>query len=211
MRVCGVDEAGRGSVIGPLVVASVVTEDLRQIESLGVKDSKLLTPKRRESLSIQILRHAEAHIKIVHPWEIDLMRKGMTMNEIECQVFAEVISLSNADEAYIDAVDVDQERFAEDILARMKKKIRIISEHRADRRYPIVSAASIVAKVTRDHEVENIKREIGIDFGSGYPSDPRTIRALRGMISQNKISKYIRRSWETFRRLNIKELSQWER
>jgi ribonuclease HII len=135
----------------------------------------------------------------------------MTMNEIECQVFAEVISLSNADEAYIDAVDVDQERFAEDILARMKKKIRIISEHRADRRYPIVSAASIVAKVTRDHEVEKIKREIGIDFGSGYPSDPRTIRALRGMISQNKISKYIRRSWETFRRLNIKELSQWER
>jgi len=211
VRTCGVDEAGRGPVIGPLVVAAVVTDDLASIEELGVKDSKVLSPIRRESLSIRIKERAEVFVKVVPAWEIDRIRESQTMNEMECGVFAELIDSSSADVAYVDAVDVDADRFARDISDLLDRKIKIVSEHKADARYPIVSAASIVAKVRRDLEIENIKIELGYDIGSGYPSDPKTVRALKRMVDQNKISKYVRRSWDTFKRLDVKGLDRWQR
>lgn len=211
MRTCGVDEAGRGPVIGPLVVAAVVTDDVASIEGLGVKDSKVLSPIRRESLSIRIKERAEVFVKVVPAWEIDRIRESQTMNEMECKVFAELIDSSLAGVAYVDAVDVDEDRFARDISDMLVRKIEIVSEHKADARYPIVSAASIVAKVRRDMEIENIKIELGYDIGSGYPSDPKTVRALKRMVDQNKISKYVRRSWDTFKRLSVKGLDRWQK
>lgn len=211
MRTCGVDEAGRGPVIGPLVVAAVVTDDVASIEELGVKDSKLLSPIRRESLSITIKERAEVFVKLVPAWEIDRIRESKTMNEMECGMFAQVIDSSRADIVYVDAVDVDEMRFARDISDLLDRKIEIVSEHKADSTYPIVSAASIIAKVRRDMEIENIKIELGYDIGSGYPSDPKTIEALKRMIERNKISKYVRRSWDTFKRLSVKGLDKWQR
>jgi ribonuclease HII len=194
-----------------MVVAAVVTDDVASIEELGVKDSKLLSPIRRESLSIRIKERAEVIVKLVPAWEIDRIRESKTMNEMECEVFAQVIDSSRADVAYVDAVDVDERRFARDILDMLDRKIEIVSEHKADARYPIVSAASIVAKVRRDMEIENINVELGYDIGSGYPSDPKTVQAVKRMIDQNKISKYVRRSWDTFKRLNVKGLDRWQR
>jgi ribonuclease HII len=211
MRVCGVDEAGRGPVIGPLVVAGVATDDEASIRELGVKDSKLLSPIRREGLAIRIKERAEVVVKLIQPWEIDRLRETLTLNEVECKTFADVIASMDPDVAYVDAVDVDEARFATDISNHLEKKVEIVSEHKADAKYPIVSAASIVAKVRRDMEIENIKIELGYDLGSGYPSDPKTIDAIKRMIDRGKISKYVRRSWDTFKRLSVKGLDRWQR
>jgi len=211
MRVCGVDEAGRGPVIGPLVVAGVATDDPESIRELGVKDSKVLSPVRREGLAIRIKERADVAVRLVQPWEIDRLRETQTMNEMECGVFADIIGSMNVEVAYVDAVDVDAGRFADDISKLLETKVRIVSEHKADSTYPIVSAASIVAKVRRDMEIENIKVELGYDFGSGYPSDPKTVEAVKRMVDRGKISKYVRRSWDTFKRLSVKGLDRWQR
>lgn len=78
--------------------------------------------------------------------------------------------------------------------------VKIISEHKADVKYPIVSAASILAKVVRDQEIEIIKKEIGVDFGSGYAADPITIKFVKAHW-ENKLAQYIRKSWGTIREL----------
>jgi ribonuclease HII len=193
------------------VVAGVATDDPESIRQLGVKDSKVLSPIRREGLAIRIKERADVAVRLVQPWEIDRLRETQTMNEMECGVFADIIGSMNVEVAYVDAVDVDAGRFADDISKLLETKVRIVSEHKADSTYPIVSAASIVAKVRRDMEIENIKVELGYDFGSGYPSDPKTVEAVKRMVDRGKISKYVRRSWDTFKRLSVKGLDRWQR
>ena len=199
---CGVDEAGRGPVMGPLVVAGVASNDDAHLKALGVKDSKRLTAARREKLSEEIRSTCKYEFQIVPAADIDLLRQNMTLNVLEANLFATIIGRLDVTVAYADAADSNEARFGEIISKELGGKVKIIAEHKADDNYPIVSAASIIAKVERDHAVAKIRKELGKEFGSGYPSDTRTIRFLEEWVKEhNDLPPYTRRSWKTASRI----------
>jgi ribonuclease HII len=203
MLVAGVDEAGRGCVIGPLVVAGIAvrTENLQFLTELGVKDSKLLTSKKREALYPEIIKLTESHHIIkVPPAQIDKFvlssRILHKLNRLEAQTMAKIIETLRPDEAYVDAADVLEDRFGYHIYECLKFKTRIISQHKADRTFPVVSAASIIAKVERDGEIERLKLKYG-DFGSGYLTDDKTMIFLKKLLETNgDYPSCIRKSWK---------------
>lgn len=203
MLVAGVDDAGRGCVIGPLIIAGVLMreEDLPRLVELGVKDSKLLSPHRREVLSVEVKRIVHKYvIEKLTPREIDDIvlngKKLHKLNWLEAQTMAKVIARLKPDVAYVDASDVLEERFKQDILDCLPFKVEIVSEHKADRNYPIVSAASIIAKVERDSEIARLAEVYG-DFGSGYPSDARTMDFLeRCLEGTENYPEFVRKSWK---------------
>lgn len=206
---CGVDEAGRGPVIGPMVVAGVCA-DRRDLISIGVKDSKKLSPKKREFLAEEIKKTAtKIVVRIVEPEEIDRLRETITINEIEVKIFSEVILKLNGNIIYVDAADVNADRFAKEICRNLPEffRPRIISEHKADAKYPEVSAASIIAKVERDKIIKEISKEIG-DFGSGYPADPRTYKFIKEYYNKHrKLPPHTRKSWKSAKKI-MKEYEQ---
>ena len=164
MLIAGVDEAGRGCIIGPLVVAGVLVKDenLHVLRQIGVKDSKLLSPKKREVLFTEISRIAEKHHVVkLSPCEIDraveCKRKLHKLNRLEAQTMTQIINTLKPDEAYVDAADVLEDRFKHHIQEGLTVKARITSRHKADKIYPVVSAASIIAKVERDKEIAALK------------------------------------------------------
>lgn len=218
MLVAGVDDAGRGCAIGPLVIAGVLMNenDLSKLAELGVKDSKLLSPHRREVLAPEIKRVAKDYnIVKLSPQQIDDVvlngRKLRRLNWLEAQTMAKVIEALKPDKAYVDASDVLEERFGRDILDSLSFRIPIVSEHKADRTYPIVSAASIIAKVERDREVTELAKAHG-DFGSGYPSDPRTMDFLRRCLKKaEEYPDFVRRSWKPVKRVKSDEESRQSR
>ncbi len=201
---CGVDEAGRGPVIGPMVIAGVCG-DRDKLIKIGVRDSKKLTKKRREKLEKEIKKIADKIvIRIVEPEEIDILRKNMSLNEIEVIVFSEVIRELRCREVYVDAADVNEDRFGEEIKKRVGN-IKIISKHRGDSLFPEVSAASIIAKVERDRRIKKLQEELG-DFGSGYPSDLRTVKFLEKYYREHdKLPPHTRKSWKTVKRMDKKQ------
>jgi ribonuclease HII len=200
--ICGVDEAGRGPVMGPMVVAGVLLESESQLEGLGVKDSKKVAPKKREVLAQEIRKIAKIEVIIVPADDIDVMRQAMTMNAMEVKLFSSIIEKLRPEKAYLDSADVDEERFGREIAAELKFELEIVSKHGADDLYPIVSAASIIAKTVRDAEVRKIKEEIGEEIGSGYPSDSVTIKFLEGWVEGHGVlPPYTRKSWKTAQRI----------
>jgi len=214
MLIAGVDDAGRGSVIGPLVIAgvSMKEQNLPELSKLGVKDSKLLSPRRRENLAIEIKRIAQKYsvLKLL-PKEIDIVvqrgRKLHKLNRLEAQTMAKVLETLKPDIAYIDASDVLEERFKEHIMELLSFKVEIISEHKADRNYPIVSAASIIAKVERDKEIAELTNKYG-DFGCGYPTDPKTIGFLQQCLEKfDEYPDFVRKSWKPARRVKSEKNS----
>jgi ribonuclease HII len=208
LLVAGVDEAGRGCVIGPLVVAGVCVqvENLPKLVELGVKDSKLLTAKKREALFPEILKLAHCHHVIkVPPYVIDrAVRNTRTLfklNRLEARTMAKVIQELKPDEVYVDAADVVQDRFGDHIEECLTIDTKIVSEHKADRTYPVVSAASIIAKVERDGEIKRLQGKYG-DFGSGYLTDDKTMDFLKQLLKENggDYPSCVRKSWEPARR-----------
>lgn len=214
--VAGVDEAGRGPMIGPLVVSGVRIhqEELHRLKDSGVKDSKLLTPKRRSQLAAQVEDIADKiETRAVSAAEIDRLRaRGVTLNEIEVQQFVLVLSSLRPKTAYLDAADVKAERFGAVIGDRSgltSLGCVIISEHKADAKYPVVSAASIIAKEERERIIQELHLKYG-DFGSGYPTDPKSIEYIRGTVASGlELPPIIRKSWESVRRvLNERNTTQ---
>lgn len=205
--ICGIDEAGRGPVIGPMVVAGVAIEDETPLLKLGLKDSKQLTFGRRELLAKKIKEIASSYKIIVIPAsDIDDMRRTMTMNEIEEYIFRRIIEKLKPDICYVDAADVNDARFGRNISSSLSFKPKIISKHKADSLYPIVSAASILAKTRRDQEIHKIavelEKKLGKPLGSGYPADPTTRNFLSSWIDKyGDLPPYIRRSWRTVKNL----------
>ncbi|MCL4334360.1 MAG: ribonuclease HII [Candidatus Thermoplasmatota archaeon] len=191
---CGCDEAGRGPVIGPMVIA-VVCGDPEKMRRIGVKDSKALSESRRESIYDLIMKDSElANYVIVTEEEIDESTFRGELNLLEARVISRMISREN--EYVIDCPDVNEERFAK-LIGVLSGNDKITAKHKADVNYPLVSAASIVAKVIREREISRIKEELG-DFGSGYPSDQRTVVYLRDYFRKNrKLPPHVRRSWKT--------------
>lgn len=197
--IAGIDEAGKGPVIGPMFVAGVMIGNARLnlLMDLGVKDSKKLAPKKREYLAEKIKKIANYYILEVKAIQIDELRKTMTMNEIMVECFVEVLNNLNPNCVFVDAADVKADRFANNIQEKYGY-IKIVSEHRADNHYPIVSAASILAKVSRDKAVQKLEQEIGIKFGSGYPSDPSTKKFLKEWVEKyGDLPNFARHSWKT--------------
>jgi ribonuclease HII len=205
---CGVDDAGRGPVIGPMVLAGVALyEDrVRILEELGVRDSKVLSPSTRLRLSDRILEVADrVEVEVVQPREIDeyvqRRRKLWKLNRLEAEKMALLLRKIGPSIAYVDAPDVDAERFGKTVEEILSGGVEIIAKHHADETYPLVSAASIVAKVRRDREVEGLKARYG-DFGSGYPSDPRTRKFIQKLLNEKgEVPDFVRKSWKTLKKL----------
>jgi ribonuclease HII len=203
MLVAGVDDAGRGAVIGPLVIAGVLLdgEDLYKLKEIGAKDSKLLSPHRREFLEGEIKKIVMKYeVLKLQPNEIDVVvlsgRKLHKLNWLEAQTMARVIEALKPDKVYVDASDVLEERFKQHILECLPFRVDIVSEHKADQNYVAVSAASIIAKVERDREVSLLAQVYG-DLGSGYPSDPRTMNFLETLMKDtDEYPDFIRKSWK---------------
>tara|TARA_Y100000310_G_scaffold318878_1_gene373466 strand:+ start:32100 stop:32978 length:879 start_codon:yes stop_codon:yes gene_type:complete len=203
--ICGIDEAGRGPVLGPLVMCgiSVKEEDEKQLVKLQVKDSKLLTKEKREYLFDKIKDISyKAEIIVVNPDEIDHAvnnNNGLNLNKLEAKKTAEIINLLKPDKAIVDAPSNNIKSYKEYLLGLIKnKKIELVLEHKADLNYPVVSAASILAKVTRDNEIEKLKKKIKIDFGSGYMSDPKTAVFLEKYYE--KYPDLFRKSWAPYQK-----------
>ena len=179
---------------------SFLSSKLDFLSELGVKDSKKLSPKKRTKLAILLKENCLSYkIAIVPVDEIDeRVSKKITLNQLEELKMAEIIDELKPEKIYIDAADVNEKRFGQSIkkLLSFNPKF-IISEHKADEKYPIVSAASIVAKYERDSIIAGLKQMYG-DFGSGYTSDRKTIDFMRNWIIKNKsIPRIVRKSWET--------------
>ncbi len=204
----GADDAGRGCVVGPLVLAGVSadTAGVEELKELGVRDSKKLTPARRDSMYPEILKVCSRVYWVpIQPDEIDRVvrtgKKYRKLNYLEAVYFAKVADELDAERVIVDASDSLPERFRDNILANMKNPCSVHAAHKADRDYPIVSAASIIAKVERDREVAKLRRKFG-DFGSGYPSDPATrIFFTERMRKGEPLPPYVRASWKTWDRL----------
>ncbi len=200
--ICGVDEAGRGPVLGPLVVAGVMVESDVPLRQLNVRDSKKLTPERRELLAPEIQKVARCEVVVVPAKDIDVMRAEMSLNDFEAHLFASVVAKLHPATAYLDAVDVDEIEFKRSVQKELPFEVEIVSQHEADDLFPVVSAASIIAKVRRDAEMRAIEVEIGQPMGSGYPSDPVTIAFLEKWIREKgSPPPHTRLTWDTTRRL----------
>jgi ribonuclease HII len=203
MLVAGIDEAGRGCVIGPLVIAGILIkqENTQSLVELGVKDSKQLTAKKRETLYPKILELCEKHAIIqLAPATIDKavesQRKLHKLNRLEAQTMAQIVTALKPEIAYIDAADVLEQRFGQHVQEASPFKTLIISEHRADQTYPPVSAASIIAKVTRDKEIAILREQFG-DFGTGYLTDQKTQTFLvEWLKSHPDYPQCVRQSWK---------------
>jgi len=197
MLVCGVDDAGRGSVLGPLVIAGISIEqkNIKQLVKIGVKDSKQLSPQLREKLYEQILSLVEGyHVAKIPPKTIDKSVSKNLLNQLEANYMAKVIKKLQANSSYVDSCDVNPKRFGL-YISNLAKTGKIISSHHADRKYPVVSAASIIAKVNRDREIEKLRKNHAL--GSGYPSDPKTMKFIKEWVSQNgDVPVFVRKSWK---------------
>lgn len=204
MIVAGVEEAGRGPVIGPLVMAIVACKDskLKELEKLGVKDSKQLKIQEINFLYKKIKEICETKTIITNSRELDiaLMSNQLNLNQLEALVTARLISKLEFDEVMLDCPMVNANKYIAYVSHHLKKPIKgkIKAENKADEKYVIVAAASIVAKAVREREIMLLKKEHKVDFGSGYPSDPKTINFLK-----ENYDKYdfFRKSWKTYKKV----------
>ena len=194
--VLGIDEAGRGSVLGPLVIGGVMMREdkVRFLERIGVKDSKRLSSKKRSVLSRKIKKITHTYTEIITAEEIDTLRNnGTNLNQIETNAMINVIKKANPDKCYIDCIDVDEKRFHDNIQKKYPY-MEVITQHKADDIFDIVSAASIIAKVERDKQMAILRKEYG-DIGSGYPSDRYTIEYLESL--DKNFPPIVRQTWNT--------------
>lgn len=204
--IAGVDEAGRGPVFGPMVLCGVLLDEriLEGLKTAGVKDSKLLTPKRRETLAELISQKAaKCEIVEISPAKIDESRlvKKINLNELEAMKFAQILDCLKPDIAYVDSTDPNPAMFKGRIQLHLQTKAKLVVENFADRKYVVVGAASIVAKVRRDQRISELRKRYG-DFGSGYTSDPRTIAFLEQWVREHgELPEFARKSWETAQRI----------
>lgn len=207
MFTLGIDDAGRGPVLGPLIIAGVLLkeEDSKQLKKLGVTDSKLLTAKKREELFEVIKKTAiDFFITKTSPPEIDSnLAGGINLNEVEAIKTAMVINkLANKEvKIIVDCPSVNTERWKEILRKYLNDQdLKISCEHKADFNHVEVAAASIIAKVTRDDEIKKIQLKIKEDIGSGYPSDPITKEFLKHAHKYKDLG-ILRESWATWKNM----------
>jgi ribonuclease HII len=230
--VFGGDEAGRGAILGPLVISIVAVRStsLHRLSKIGVRDSKMLTEKRRNQLFDEIKAIAtDIKVDRIYANEInEAMRNHISLNELEAVRFAALFDQigSEVGSVYLDSPDVIAERFGARFKLSSSKSTRVvgikgertgkgmrctrvIAEHKADSRYPVVSAASIIAKVTRDREIQKLERSLKVPIGSGYPSDYKTIEMIRRNLKSGILDGNIREKWSTMERIKQTKLTSF--
>ncbi len=201
----GLDEAGRGSLLGPLVVGGFrcPADRIGELSDWGVRDSKLLSPSRREEVYRRLRREGLCLSAVVSPRTVDrfVLRHGL--NELEARTFAHLIRRAeDPGEVFVDACDVDAGRFGERVRCLAGRAPPVDARHKADRDNPVVGAASIVAKVVRDAAIRRLETDLGEAIGSGYPSDPITVEFVRSFLGRGgPMPAWLRASWATTRRL----------
>jgi ribonuclease HII len=205
-KVLGIDEAGRGPVIGSMFIGGFLAdkERLDELEDLGVKDSKKLSDRKRESLREELDDVGEVFLVEFTASEIDDLRDVMSLNEIELKGFARVVDQAEPDQVFMDLPEPDGDRFIGKLQELMKTDIDLefTAEHGADDTFPVVSAASIVAKSAREEHVEELQRKYGYDFKSGYPHDKPTINFLEDFLEEKgELPSETRMSWSTAQRI----------
>ena len=230
--VCGADEAGRGAILGPLVISIVAVKStsLHRLSKIGVRDSKILSEKRRNQLFDEI-KDIASDIKVdrIYASEInEAMRNHISLNELEAVRFAALFDQieSEIGSIYLDSPDVIAARFGTrfklssskstkvvgikgEKMGKGLKYTRVIAEHKADSKYPVVSAASIIAKVTRDREIRKLEKALKMPIGSGYPSDYKTIEMIKRNLKSGILDGSIRERWSTLERIKQTKLTSF--
>jgi len=214
MLVLGIDDAGRGPLIGPMILAGVLVskEQEKTIKKSGATDSKLLWHSQRIEISKIIEKNSQAYKIIkIYPEEIDdaLNSKNNNLNKLEAQKMADVVNKLNAGkyskeriQVIIDCPSVNISAWKNTFLKFISKSsnLTVKCEHKADLNHPVVSAASILAKVAREEEVQEIKNKYG-DIGSGYPSDPTTKEFLKKHGKELADTGIFRKTWQTWKKM----------
>ena len=205
--VCGVDEAGRGPVIGPLVIAGVVVDEKgrQRLKALGVKDSKLLSVKQRNAMFSEVKKMVKSYKILECSAEVIdsvLFSQELNLNTFEAAKSAEIINSLKPDKAILDCPSNNLSAYEDFVKQHLKTKTRLVVEHKADLHHIEVAAASILAKVTRDDKIEALKRKHKVDFGSGYPSDPKTVEFLKH--NYDKFD-FFRKSWASWKKVAAKK------
>ncbi|HTT16625.1 MAG TPA: ribonuclease HII [Thermoplasmata archaeon] len=200
----GIDEAGRGAWIGPLVVGAVAVprEASAGVAATGARDSKTLSPVRREEVLARLERCASLRALEAEPAEIDRHVAGHRLNELEARLFGRLAREFAPAEARVDACDANARRFGASVAHHAGPHVVVLSRHRADALDPLVGAASIVAKVRRDRAIRDLAAALGEEVGSGYPSDPVTVAFVRRYVRRaDARPPWLRSSWATTRRV----------
>ena len=202
----GIDEAGRGPVVGPLVVAGVAVPDPMVLKKIGCTDSKALTPGKREMMDRKIrgLPEVRVEVRVITPEVLDAERSRRTLNGIEVQRFQEIALALQAPTVVVDAADVDARRFGRQVASKLPAHMVVVSEHKADENHIVVGAASIVAKVARDAAIaelaRRLERRLAMPLGSGYAHDPNTQAFLRAWHERfGDLPEGTRQSWATIK------------
>ncbi|MFB6076453.1 MAG: ribonuclease HII [Candidatus Aenigmatarchaeota archaeon] len=207
--VLGIDEAGRGAVVGDMIICGLLVEenDLDKLSEIGVKDSKDLSSYKRNKLFSKIKDIAKDFVIIeVTAKDIDREREERSLNRIESIRMAEIIDVLEPDKVVVDSTEVNTEKIEAELRSRLKDSLKdeveMVVENYADETYPVVSGASILAKVTRDESIKTLEGRLNKTIGKGYPSDTRTIKFLKEILRENgKFPDYVRKSWSTASRI----------
>jgi len=198
---CGVDEAGRGPVIGPLVMCgfNMRPSEEKILLELGVNDSKKLTPAKREEIAAELKkRFTDFHLVIFDPKEIDARASnGMNLNDLEAFGTAQILNLLKPTHAILDCPAANPQNYVSGLDKWLTHRTNIRAEYKADANHLCVGAASILAKVERDRLIEKLKQKHGVDFGSGYPSDPKTVEFLKR--NWNSYPDLFRQTWQSWK------------
>jgi ribonuclease HII len=215
MLVLGIDDAGRGPIIGPMILAGVLLEekDEQKLRNLGVKDSKQVIQSKRIILAEEIKRTAVSYYTVaIHANEIDGRESaGLNLNKLEAVKMAAIVNQLNKTKekikVFIDCPSTNIKKWQEYLEGYVEntENLEFFVEHKADVHHVSCSAASILAKVTREEEVEKIKQRIGKDFGSGYPSDPVTKKFIEEHGKEYKKEGIIRETWATWQNQKTKK------
>ncbi|HLD12886.1 MAG TPA: ribonuclease HII [Candidatus Nanoarchaeia archaeon] len=201
--IAGIDEAGRGPLIGPLVIAGVLVaeKDVPKLVALGVKDSKLLSPAQREGMFEAIKGIVKDYkIIIVQPQEVDAAVEsvdGLNLNWLEAHKTADILNALKPDKAFIDCPSTNIKKYTEYLKDLLKNSMELVVEHKSDFLHKETGAASILAKVTRDREIEKLQKKVKEPLGSGYPSDPITKEFVKKY--WKKYPDIFRHSWSTYK------------
>lgn len=208
MLIAGIDEAGRGPILGPMVMTICVidSKDNDTLKKLGIKDSKRLTKKQREKLYLQIKKIVkEYHTTKIDAKDIDKQREKESLNYIEIKMMSKLInSLKRRPQyIYIDCPQISTETYKEKLYALLDYDTKLIVENKADSNHVVVSCASILAKIERDSYLDKYEKKLGFKIGSGYPHDKLTLKAIAKI--EKKMPKIIRKSWQTYQNIKNSE------
>jgi len=211
----GIDDAGRGPVIGPMVLAGCLIDEkiATKFRRWGVRDSKQLTPKRREFLAQKIKEEAEIFkVVLADADEINTKQNsGTNLNMLEAEKTAKIINKinkgSNKIKVIVDCPSTSIIKWRDLLMTKVKdlSNLEIVCEHKADRNHVSVSAASILAKSAREKEMDKLKKKYGDEMGSGYTSDPKTTKFLTKNVNNNKASGIFRKNWSTWKKARAKK------